>query len=107
MDRVLAALRRRVATQPFLQQENVLCRAHRCTARAVPLATSIGWTSVKRLSWSAAPTSAVLGLALALAGCSGGTKSAASIAHTPSSSRGAKVFADAGCGGCHTLAAAG
>ena len=40
--------------------------------------------------------------ALALAGCGGGEKSAES----GSSSPGAKVFADAGCGNCHTLQAA-
>src|SRR3954451_5284722 len=41
---------------------------------------------------------ALLAATVLLAGCGGGGK--------PSSSRGAKVFASAGCGGCHTLSAA-
>ena len=41
----------------------------------------------------------VLGLAALTSGCGGGGKGAANA-------KGAKVFASAGCGGCHTLSAA-
>jgi mono/diheme cytochrome c family protein len=43
---------------------------------------------------------------LALAGCGGGGDNG-SAGGTVASSPGAKVFADAGCGNCHTLNAAG
>jgi mono/diheme cytochrome c family protein len=50
---------------------------------------------------SAAVTLAITFAALALAGCSGGGKEAATA------DSGAAVFESAGCGGCHTLSAAG
>jgi cytochrome c6 len=48
---------------------------------------------------------AALALAPALAGCAAQHRAATpNVVHTPS---GASLFAGAGCGGCHTLAAAG
>jgi mono/diheme cytochrome c family protein len=43
---------------------------------------------------------------LALSGCGGSKEDSSSPSSSTSSLPGAKVFADAGCGGCHTLAAA-
>jgi mono/diheme cytochrome c family protein len=54
-----------------------------------------------------ARTAALLTLALlALAGCGGGKSDSSSPSSSTASLPGAKVFSDAGCGGCHTLAAA-
>ena len=51
--------------------------------------------------------SAAIGIAvLALAGCGGGGDDDGSAGGTASSSPGAKVFSDAGCGNCHTFEAA-
>lgn len=63
------------------------------------------------MRWGAATWSPLL--ALALAGCSGGeetkdtTEPAAAIVREGNPARGREVFMTAGCGGCHTLAAAG
>jgi mono/diheme cytochrome c family protein len=50
-------------------------------------------------------TAALAGALVVLAGCGGGDEGGSSS--SKSSSPGAKVFADAGCGTCHTLKAAG
>ncbi len=49
----------------------------------------------------------VVGSAVLLAGCGSKGKKSASPKIEESGSPGAKVFTDAGCGGCHTLSAAG
>jgi mono/diheme cytochrome c family protein len=51
--------------------------------------------------WHGVGRPLVLALSLFLAGCSGGGEP------TSDSDTGAAVFADAGCGGCHALSAAG
>ena len=48
-----------------------------------------------------------LALAAALAGCGGGSNTGDSSAGSSSTSAGKQVFADAGCGTCHSLQAAG
>jgi mono/diheme cytochrome c family protein len=51
-------------------------------------------------------TALVVGVVLvALSGC-GGNESSDSASSSPENSAGAKVFADAGCGNCHTLKSA-
>jgi mono/diheme cytochrome c family protein len=49
----------------------------------------------------------VLALAMAVAGCGGDDGGDGSATGTQAESPGAKVFAEAGCGSCHTLDAAG